>query len=92
MSRKIEKETEYREHMINPAKFFQIKSAWDTFSANHPKFAKFLGAAGKSGIGEGTIIEISITNATGETISSNLKLTESDMQLFQTIKEIAGQS
>lgn len=76
--------------MINPAKLFQIKSAWETFSNNHPKFVKFLNAAGKSGIGVDTVIEISITNAAGENICSNLKLTESDMQLFESLKEMAG--
>ena len=75
--------------MINPAKLFQLKSAWDTFVANHPKFSKFLQAAGKSGIGEGTILEVSITNASGETITSNLKLTASDMQLIGSLKEMA---
>ena len=40
--------------MINPTKLFQIKNAWDIFSANHPKFSKFLQAAGKHGIGSGS--------------------------------------
>ena len=76
--------------MINPTKLFQIKNDWDTFSAYHPKFSKFLQAAGKHGIGEGAVLEVSITNASGETITSNLKLTASDMQRFESLKGLAG--
>lgn len=76
--------------MINPAKLFQMKGAWDTFSANHPKFTKFLSAATKNRIGVDTVIEISITNAAGETICSNLKVTESDLALFESLKEMTN--
>lgn len=76
--------------MINPAKFFQMKALWDKFTANHPKFPKFLQAAAQSSIGEGTIIEIQITQPNGDTIASNLKLTAEDMELFQELKNFSG--
>lgn len=69
--------------MINPARFFQMKMLWDRFTANHPKFPKFLQAAMQSSIGEGTVIEIKITKENGDSIASNLKLTEDDMELFR---------
>lgn len=74
--------------MINPAKLFKIKSAWETFTTNHPKFPKFISAVQKSGIQEGTVIEINITTPSGETISSNLRLTQSDMELFREVSEM----
>lgn len=74
--------------MINPAKLLRLKSAWDSFSTNHPKFSKFLDAASRQGIQKDAIIEIKITNPTGQTISSNVKITESDTELFQSLSDI----
>ena len=50
---------------MNPAMLFKIKSAWDKFVNNHPKFPMFLRAASATGIKEGYIIEVKITD-TGE--------------------------
>lgn len=75
--------------MINPAKIFQMKALWDRFMANHPKFPKFLQAAAQSSIGEGTIIEVTITKPDGDTIASNLKLTAEDMELFAELRNFS---
>ena len=77
--------------MMNPASLFQMKALWDKFVSNHPKFPKFLQAAAASSIDEGTNIEVKITKANGDTIASNLKVTADDLQLFQEIRNIAGQ-
>jgi hypothetical protein len=74
--------------MMNPAALFKIKSAWDKFAANHPKFPMFLQAVSQSGIKEGYIIELKITTTEGKDICTNVKLTESDMELFQTLSEM----
>lgn len=74
--------------MINPAKLFKLKSVWDTFVQNHPKFPKFLEAVHQNGLEEGAIFEINVTTKAGKTISSNLKLKESDIQLFQELSEL----
>jgi hypothetical protein len=75
--------------MMNPAKLFKIKGAWDKFSQNHPKFVQFLGAMNNDGIKEGTIIEINVITAEGKNISSNLKITQSDIELFKELSEIS---
>ena len=75
---------------MNPMKLFQIKSLWDKFSANHPKFPRFLQAVGTEGIREGSVIEITVTTPEGTNISSNLKFTAQDMELIETLKSIAG--
>lgn len=76
--------------MISPTAILKMKSAWETFAANHPKFPMFLSAAAQSGIKEGYILELKITSDEGNTICTNVKLTESDMELIQTLKEIGG--
>ncbi|MBR1693609.1 MAG: hypothetical protein IJ711_12680 [Lachnospiraceae bacterium] len=73
--------------MINPAMILKIKSAWDAFTANHPKFPHFLKAAQNS-IEEGSIIEISITNREGKKIDTNLLVKQEDLDLFQSLKDM----
>lgn len=73
---------------MNPTALFKVKSAWEKFAGNHPKFPMFLSAAAQSGIKSGDIIELKITKEDGNTLCTNVKLTESDMELFSLIKEI----
>lgn len=74
--------------MINPTKILKFKNAWDTFSNNHPKFSKFLSAVQQNGIEEGTVIEINLTTESGNTLSTNLKITQSDKELFKELSEL----
>ena len=66
----------------------QLKGAWDTFTRNHPKFPMFGKAIMTKGIKEGTVIEINITDPDGTPISTNIKVTQSDLQLFETLKNL----
>lgn len=75
---------------MNPAMLFKIKGAWEKFVQNHPKFPLFLRAASTSGIREGYIIEVKITDTDGKTICTNVKLTESDMELIGMIKDMSS--
>lgn len=74
--------------MINPAKILQMKSAWETFSANHPKFLPFLRAVGQNGAKEGCIYEITVTTPEGQTLATNLKLKEEDIELIRNLKDM----
>lgn len=72
------------------AKFLMLKSIWDRFSSNHPKFPRFLGAAVKSPIREGTVLEVKIVHPDGESIASNIRVTEDDMELYRKLKELVS--
>ena len=61
---------------FNPGMMFKIKGAWERFIQNHPKFPMFLRAAAATGIKEGYIIEVKITDTEGKNICTNVKLTE----------------
>lgn len=74
---------------MNPAILMKLMSAKNTFTANHPKFAAFLGVAFSDGIEEGTIIEITIQKPGQEKITSNLKVKQSDLDLLQGLKDLA---
>ena len=74
--------------MKNPAALFKIKGMWDTFVQNHPKFPMFLNAVKNSGISEGSILEVQITQPDGEVMKTNIKVTQSDPELFEQLKTL----
>lgn len=76
--------------MMNPAKLFKVKGYWDKFANNHPKFVAFLNAAQRNVMEEGTIVDIKITTAEGKTLSSNVKLSQADVEMFREMAELFG--
>lgn len=73
----------------NPTAIFQIMNLWNRFKNNHPKFPKFMAAAYQNGMKEGSIIEITITTADGQTMNSNLKISADDMELMEQLRSLA---
>lgn len=76
--------------MVNIAQLMKFKGAWDTFTRNHPKFPGFLTAVKQEGLKADTIIEITVTSSTGKVLTSNVKLKESDIELFRELSEFAN--
>lgn len=74
--------------MFDFTRVMKIKGAWDTFTRNHPKFMPFMQAVGREAIGDGTIIEIKVTSSDGKEFNTNMKLTQSDLDLFAEIKNM----
>ena len=75
--------------MTNPMELMKLLSMWNTFKSNHPKFPKFMTAASSPGvITEGTILEMKITTPDGKNLETNLKITASDLELVQQLKNI----
>lgn len=74
--------------MMNPARLFKIKGAWDEFTRNHPKFPMFVNAVKSNGIHEGTIMEITMTTPEGKTLSTNIKVTQTDRELFEELGDM----
>lgn len=75
--------------MMDFSAIMKIKSAWDQFTTNHPKFMPFMQAVSREAIGDGTIIEVSVKSPDGKTYNTNMKLTQSDLDLFASIKEMS---
>ncbi len=72
----------------NIGDIMKIKQAWDTFTYNHPKFPAFLQAVKNRGIKEDAVIEIIITDPSGEKLETSIKVKQSDLQLMDTLKEL----
>lgn len=68
---------------------FKAQGMLRTFAENHPKFILFLKAA-QSCMVEGSVLEVRVTAPDGRVLESNLKLTASDMQLVQELKNLRG--
>lgn len=74
--------------MMDFTKIMKIKSAWETFNGNHPKFMPFMKAIAQDGVQEGTIIEIKVMNSAGKEYNTNMKITQSDLELFAQMKSM----
>lgn len=68
----------------------KMRKAWTTFSANHPGVAGFLGQLGRRGIGEGAVLEMKVTYPDGTKLETNMRVTASDLELIDSLKEFAA--
>ena len=68
------------------ARLQKLKSQLDTFHRNHPKFAPILDAVNKNALGEGTIIEISVTSPEGRHYETNLKVNQEDLEFLRSLQ------
>ena len=73
---------------FNPIKLMELKNLRNRFAQNHPKFVKFMSDLASSQIEEGTILEVTVTNPDGRTMVSNIKVTASDLEMLQAIKQM----
>ena len=73
---------------MNPAAMMKIMGAMNTFKGNHPKFMAFLSYVFSSGFTEVSVIEITVTKPGQEPVTSNMKVTQSDLDLFNSLKDI----
>ena len=73
---------------MNPMNLMKAKGLLSQFTMNHPKLPAFFKAA-SSQIGEGSIIEISVTTAEGKNLCTNMKVRTQDMQLVEELKNLS---
>ncbi|GFI23819.1 hypothetical protein IMSAGC011_02609 [Lachnospiraceae bacterium] len=72
--------------MMDFSAIMKFKGAWDTFTRNHPKFMPFMQAVGREAVTDGTIIEVKVTSPEGKEYNTNMKITQSDLDLFEQLK------
>ena len=66
----------------------KLMAAKKQFEKNHPKFFSFVKAAFGNGIEVDSIIEISVTKPGKETLTTNIKVCESDLELLNTSRTL----
>ncbi len=75
---------------MNPTSIMKIMNAKNKFTENHPKFSAFLNVLFSRRIEEGTVIEITVTRPGEEPMTTNLRVLQSDLELINELKDIAG--
>ncbi len=75
---------------FNPADLFKVKSAAEKFNNNHPKLVPFFHAIQGKAMTPGTVIEMAVTDPSGERIETNLRVQESDIELIRLLMEIGA--
>lgn len=73
---------------MNPASLMKLLQAKNQFSKEHPKFVAFLNAVFSKGISEDTVIEITVTRPGEAPMTSNIKIKQSDLELFDELKQL----
>ena len=70
---------------MNPAMLFTLKKKFEDFQSRHPKFAMFGQDLMRSGVGEGSVIDITVTLPDGRTLQSNMRVTAEDVELIKDL-------
>ncbi|WP_230398728.1 hypothetical protein [Novisyntrophococcus fermenticellae] len=71
---------------INPMKFLQYKNDYEQFLSRHPRLTRFFEVVSEETLKEGTVIEVNVTTENGKNYVSNIRLTDSDVELIENIK------
>ena len=80
-----------RTHMINPITIMKIINERAAFITNHPDFYSFLHKGFGTESMEDSVIEIRITKSSGEVETGVINVQETDLPLFNAVKEFLNQ-
>ncbi len=73
---------------MNPMALLALKSDFNKFKNNHPKFLQFAKAFTKAGIQEGTVMECKVITADGREFQTNIRVTADDLELLENLKNL----
>ncbi|MCC8051958.1 MAG: hypothetical protein LIO99_00775 [Clostridiales bacterium] len=71
---------------MNPKILMQLKDMEERFKAGHPRLEPFFAAA-TAVVDEGSVIEVTMTTSSGETLRTNMRVSAQDMEMIQTLKD-----
>jgi len=74
---------------FNPMNMLKIKDALNSFRSNHPKFVAFLSNEFATGVPADSIIELTVTKPGKPAVTTNIRVTQSDLELLEQIKELS---
>ena len=76
---------------MNPMSVMKLRPLMERFRENHPAIPQFMHTAA-SGLEEEGFIGLKVTNAAGQKIEANIKLTAEDVELFNALRELLAQA
>ncbi|MBR0450443.1 MAG: hypothetical protein Q4D71_01170 [Oscillospiraceae bacterium] len=74
--------------MINPMDILKLKGMWQQFRDAHPKLVAFAKAVRNGYVKEGSVFDLTVTDPEGNSIRTNFRLSESDLELFRQLAEL----
>ncbi len=72
---------------MNPFEMMKIKPLLETCHQDHPKLIMFAGAVGGA-VDKDSVIEMTMTNSEGQTMKTNIKVNDNDLELFQELSKL----
>ena len=72
---------------FNPLKLMQLKTARRSFAMPHHKFPLFWKTVYRQGLVEGTVLEFKVTTPDGNVLTSNMKVSQADLDLLKQIQD-----
>jgi hypothetical protein len=73
---------------LNPLQLMKLFGMNKKFQKNHPKVSTFFRTHFAGGLTEGTVLEISVTKPGEETVSTNMRVLKSDLDLIEELKKM----
>lgn len=73
---------------MNPGNIMQVMQAFGKFQSEHPKFVSFIKYVVGGGIPQGTVIEVTVQKPGEEPVTSNIRVTQSDLELVESLKSM----
>lgn len=74
---------------MNPMKLMKLKERWTIFRKQHPKVVAFLSTTSRNGsIAEGSVIELRITNPSGKTSATNMRVSAEDAETLKILTDL----
>lgn len=73
---------------MNPMALMKVMQMKNQFTAEHPKFEAFLRMVFSRRLEEGTVLEVTITRPGEAPITSNIRVTQSDIEMFEELKNL----
>ena len=77
---------------VNPMQLVQQAERLRIFKSQHPKVLEFLHAVARDNIQPGVVMELRVTDLDGKVSVTNIKLTQEDIETFEILKGIKGES
>lgn len=71
---------------MDSSAMFKMMGALASFKSNHPKFISFVTNVFSSGIPADTVIELTVTKPGEDPVTTNIKVKQSDLDLFEGLK------
>ncbi len=73
---------------MNPADMMKAMGAFKNFQAAHPKAVSFFQVVFGSGIPADTVMELTVTKPGENPMTTNIKVTQQDLELFESLKNM----